>query len=96
MLADLVHRDGHTRHRLSIFFLAFLPHFVTPGQSLFSRMIALSAVFMAMTFVLYGSLAAIMRDRVLSRPKVMAWMRRTFAAAFVGLGHTLALTGRVE
>ncbi|GAA0914645.1 LysE family translocator [Streptomyces thermoalcalitolerans] len=82
--------------KLSIFFLAFLPQFV-PADSKTSvpRMLELSAVFMAMTFVVfvvYGAFAAAVRDHVISRPKVLAWMRRTFAAAFVGLGAQLALT----
>lgn len=84
--------------KLSIFFVAFLPQFITPGdQAPLLSMIALSAVFMAMTFVVfaaYGLFAAAMRDRVISRPSVMAWMRRTFAAAFVLLGLKLALTER--
>ena len=45
-------------------------------------------------FALYGVAAALMRDHVLGRPRVVAWMRRTFAAAFVGLGVKLALTER--
>ena len=60
-------------------------------------MLELSSVFMAMTFVvfaLYGVFAAAMRDHVVSRPAVMAWMRRSFAAAFVALGARLALTER--
>jgi threonine/homoserine/homoserine lactone efflux protein len=32
-----------------------------------------------------------MRDRIVSSPRVMTWMRRTFAAAFVALGARLAV-----
>ncbi|MFD2232862.1 LysE family translocator [Phaeospirillum tilakii] len=84
--------------KLSIFFFAFLPQFVAadePQPTLL--MLELSAVFMAMTllvFALYGLCAAAMRDRVLSRPRVLTWLRRSFAAAFVGLGVKLALTER--
>lgn len=56
-----------------------------------------SGVFMAMTFVvfaLYGLFAAAMRDHVVTRPAVMTWLRRSFAAAFVALGAKLALTER--
>jgi threonine/homoserine/homoserine lactone efflux protein len=52
---------------------------------------------MAMTFVVfvgYGLCAASVRDHVISRPCVMGWMRRAFAAAFVGLGVKLALADR--
>jgi threonine/homoserine/homoserine lactone efflux protein len=84
--------------KLSIFFVAFLPQFIAAGEpSPLLRMLELSAVFMAMTFVvfaLYGLFAAAMRDKVVSRPGVMAWMRRSFAAAFVALGAKLALTER--
>ncbi len=60
-------------------------------------MLRLSAVFMIMTFVvfvIYGAFAAAVRDHLVTRPKVMAWMRRTFAVAFVGLGVQLALADR--
>ncbi|HET7715554.1 MAG TPA: LysE family translocator [Bauldia sp.] len=84
--------------KLSIFFLAFLPQFVAsddPAPLL--DMLWLSAVFMAMTFVVfvgYGLFAAAIRDRVISRPRVITWMRRGFAAAFVALGARLALSER--
>ncbi|CAL9505628.1 Homoserine_homoserine lactone efflux protein [Streptomyces sp. enrichment culture] len=84
--------------KLSMFFLAFLPQFVPAGSgNSLPRMLELSAVFMLMTFVVfvvYGAFAAGVRDHVVSRPKVLAWMRRTFAAAFVGLGCRLAFAGR--
>jgi threonine/homoserine/homoserine lactone efflux protein len=84
--------------KLSIFFVAFLPQFIAAGEpSPLTRMLELSSVFMAMTFVIfavYGLFAAAMRDHVVTRPAVMAWMRRTFAAAFVALGARLALQER--
>jgi threonine/homoserine/homoserine lactone efflux protein len=84
--------------KLSIFFLAFLPQFVSAGEAHpLPRMLELSLVFMAMTFVVfvgYGLFAAAVRDHVISRPRVMAWMRRTFAAAFVALGAKLAFAER--
>jgi threonine/homoserine/homoserine lactone efflux protein len=84
--------------KLSIFFLAFLPQFVSAGEANpLSRMLALSGVFMLMTFVVfvgYGLFAALIRDHVISRPRVLTWMRRSFAAAFVALGARLALTDR--
>ena len=60
-------------------------------------MLELSAVFMAMTFVvfvLYGLFAAAVRDRVVSRPNVMKWLRRAFAGGFVALGAKLAFAER--
>jgi threonine/homoserine/homoserine lactone efflux protein len=84
--------------KLSIFFLAFLPQFVsTTDPHALSRMLGLSGVFMLLTFVIfavYGLFAAAMRHQVLSRPRVMTWLRRTFAGAFVLLGARLALADR--
>jgi threonine/homoserine/homoserine lactone efflux protein len=82
--------------KLSIFFLAFLPQFISAGEPHpLPRMLLLSGVFMAMTFVVfvgYGLFAAAVRDQVIARPRVLTWMRRTFAGAFVALGAKLALS----
>ena len=84
--------------KLSIFFLAFLPQFVSTTEAHpLSRMFELSGVFMLMTFVVfvgYGLFAAAIRDHVITRPRVLTWMRRTFAGAFVLLGARLAFTDR--
>jgi threonine/homoserine/homoserine lactone efflux protein len=84
--------------KLSIFFLAFLPQFVSADERHpLSRMLNLSAVFMLLTFVVfagYGIFAASVRNHVISRPRVMTWMRRTFAAAFAALGAKLAVADR--
>jgi threonine/homoserine/homoserine lactone efflux protein len=84
--------------KLSIFFLAFLPQFVSAGETEpLWRMLTLSGIFMLMTFVVfvgYGLFAASVRDRVISRPRVLTWMRRSFAGAFVALGARLAFADR--
>jgi threonine/homoserine/homoserine lactone efflux protein len=81
--------------KLTLFFFAFLPQFVSPHEANpIPQMVLLSLVFMGMTFVIftaYGLLAATARAHILSRPRVITWMRRTFAAAFVGLAARLAL-----
>jgi threonine/homoserine/homoserine lactone efflux protein len=84
--------------KLTIFFFAFLPLFVsTSDPNAFVRMLELSAVFMLFTFVVfaaYGVSAAAVRTHVVSRPRVMTWMRRVFAGSFVALGARLAVTSR--
>jgi threonine/homoserine/homoserine lactone efflux protein len=84
--------------KLTIFFFAFLPQFVPADASDgLPLMLELSVVFMLLTFVVfvgYGLFAASIRTHVISRPKVLAWMRRTFAVAFVMLGARLALAER--
>jgi threonine/homoserine/homoserine lactone efflux protein len=84
--------------KLSIFFFAFLPQFISVGEANpLPQMLELSLVFMAMTFavfVIYGVFAASIRNHVISRPRILAWMRRTFAATFVALGAKLAVADR--
>jgi threonine/homoserine/homoserine lactone efflux protein len=84
--------------KLSIFFFAFLPQFVRADDPApLSHMLLLSGVFMLLTFVVfvgYGLFAAAVRTHVIARPRVLTWMRRTFAAAFVALGAKLALAER--
>jgi threonine/homoserine/homoserine lactone efflux protein len=84
--------------KLSIFFFAFLPQFVPIDEvHPLPRMLFLSGIFMLLTlvvFVGYGLFASSVRHHVISRPRILAWMRRTFAAAFVALGVKLALTER--
>ncbi|MEJ5282463.1 LysE family translocator [Pseudomonas sp. C 49-2] len=84
--------------KLTIFFLAFLPQFVSPGSTAPAlQMLVLSAVFMAMTFavfVAYGLLANVFRRAVIESPRVQNWLRRSFATAFAGLGLNLAFAQR--
>lgn len=81
--------------KLTIFFFAFLPQFVPAGEVNGTwHMVGLSLIFMVLTFVvfaLYGVFAATMRNQVITRPKVMAWLRRTFAATYVLLAGRLAV-----
>jgi threonine/homoserine/homoserine lactone efflux protein len=82
--------------KLSIFFLAFLPLFVSPGASSpIFEMFLLSVIFMAMTliiFVLYGIAANSVRRYVVTSPKLMLWLQRSFAALFAIIGVKLAMT----
>lgn len=84
--------------KLSIFFLAFLPQFIDPeGASSTAQMLWMGAVFMAMTlivFIGYGLFAASVRAHIVSQPRVMTWVRRVFAGAFLSLGLKLALAER--
>ena len=83
--------------KLTIFFFAFLPQFVSGSTAPVLRMLMLSAVFMLATFVvfaLYGWAAAAMRRHVLERPRVVQWLRRAFAGTYVALAGRLAVEGR--
>ena len=82
--------------KLSIFFLAFLPLFVSPeASSPLMQMISLSGAFMAMTFVVfvcYGLSATTVRRFVINSEKVSTRLQKSFAAAFAALGIKLAFT----
>ncbi len=81
--------------KLSIFFLALLPPFLSGNASSATlEMALLGSVFMALTFVifvLYGLFAATARDYVLGSERVLAWLNRGFAAIFAGLAARLAM-----
>ncbi|MEO0676375.1 MAG: LysE family translocator [Pseudomonadota bacterium] len=81
--------------KLSIFFLALLPPFLSgePATAT-AEMAGLGAVFMAMTFavfVLYGTFAARVRTAILGSERVLTWLNRTFAGVFALLAGRLAL-----
>ena len=82
--------------KLSLFFMAFLPQFIPDGAgNATGELVFLAGMFMAMTFlvfILYGAFAAMARDHVIRRPRVMTWIRRAFAGVFAFLGARLALT----
>lgn len=81
--------------KLSIFFLALLPPFLSGDPATATaEMVLLGVIFMALTFaifVLYGVFAAAARDRLLASERVMRWLNRSFAAIFAALAGRLAL-----
>ncbi len=81
--------------KLSIFFLALLPPFLSGNPATATAEMALmGAVFMALTFVVfvvYGLFAALVRDWVLASERTMQWLNRSFAAIFAALAARLAL-----
>lgn len=84
--------------KLTLFFLAFLPQFIPHTNALaVNGMMLLGGVFMLMTlfvFVLYGLLAGLLRNCVLSSERLSKTIQRFFSLSFAGLGVKLALTER--
>jgi len=82
--------------KLSIFFLAFLPQFISEnGVALLTQMVVLSSVFMLMTFIIfvaYGCLAHQVSSYFTSSPRAIRKIQQTFAVTFACLGLKLALT----
>ena len=81
--------------KLSIFFLALLPPFLSGDPaSATGEMVVLGAVFMVLTFVVfvgYGMFAAQARSLILGNARLMKWINRSFAAIFAALAGRLAL-----
>lgn len=84
--------------KLTLFFVAFLPLFVSHDATLpVYQMLLLSAVFMAMTlivFIFYGLLAGALRTYVVDSPRIVKRLERSFAAIFALLAAKLALSER--
>ena len=83
--------------KLSIFFLAFLPQFVLTNavNPPIIQLFFLSGMFMGMTlfiFVFYGITAHSVRAYIVSSPKRILWMQRSFAVVFASLGVKLAMS----
>ncbi|MBF0195349.1 MAG: LysE family translocator [Magnetococcales bacterium] len=81
--------------KLSLFFLAFLPQFISPNQGqAVLQMLYMGVVFMVMTlivFLIYGFFASSIRSKLVDHPLVMVWFNRLTAGAFTGLGVRLGL-----
>lgn len=81
--------------KLSVFFLALLPPFLSGAAATATvEMALLGAVFMAMTFAVfafYGIFAARARSYVLGSERLMSWLNRSFAAVFAALAARLAI-----
>ncbi|TCM54384.1 threonine/homoserine/homoserine lactone efflux protein [Rhizobium sp. PP-F2F-G48] len=84
--------------KLTLFFLSFLPQFIRPDTVSPTRdLMGLAAIFMGLTFLvfaLYGLFASAARSAILTRPAIMLWLRRSFAAAFAAMGLRLAFESR--
>jgi threonine/homoserine/homoserine lactone efflux protein len=82
--------------KLSLFFLAFLPLFISAeGPAPLLQLMLLSAIFMGMTlgiFILYGIFADLVRVHFISSARRTRWLQRSFAVTFVALGTKLAFT----
>ncbi len=84
--------------KLTMFFLAFLPHFILADESSpLLQLFVLSIVFMFMTFVifmLYGISANGFRAYFLNSPKAINWLQKIFSATFAILGAKLIMSER--
>lgn len=84
--------------KVSIFFLAFLPQFVTPGLgSVPIQMIILGAIFMIITVIVFGSIAYMgnaLSTKLRNNPKISTYLNTLTSLVLLGLGLKLALSQR--
>lgn len=82
--------------KVALFFLAFLPQFVLPGQGGVAwQMAALGLVFAlqaALVFALLGHFAGAAGQRLQRQPRLGRWLDRLAGALFVGLGLRLIVS----
>lgn len=84
--------------KLSIFFLAFLPQFVSPQvEHPLISMLLLGVIFMLMTFavfIIYGFMASRFSEFVVRSKSVSMTIQKVFAGSFAALGLKLAFSER--
>ncbi len=84
--------------KLSVFFLALLPQFISANSANpMIEMALLGGIFMGMTFVVFmvlGLMVATAHQGVVSRPKLLMNARRIFGGVFILLGAKLAFVDR--
>ena len=84
--------------KVSIFFLAFLPQFVTTANgNVPMQMVTLGAVFMALTIVVFSSIGIagnLLSSKLLEKPSIVKYMNVLTSFVLVSLGIKLALSQR--
>lgn len=84
--------------KVSIFFLAFLPQFVTPENgNVPLQMIILGLIFMAMTVVVFSSIGVagnILSAKLLEKPSIVKYMNILTSFVLGALAVKLALSSR--
>lgn len=84
--------------KIAIFYFAFLPQFVLPGEAHPTLAVfALGLLFALLTFVVKGPVglgAGLLSGWLRARPRVLVWLYRSSGAILVGLGLKLAFERR--
>jgi RhtB (resistance to homoserine/threonine) family protein len=78
--------------KVAVFYLTFLPQFISPGEPVLRRSLFLASIHIAMGVVWLMAYAWFVDQlgAVLTRPRVKAWLERTTGAVLIALGARLA------
>jgi threonine/homoserine/homoserine lactone efflux protein len=79
--------------KLGVFFVTFLPQFVTPGQEVLPRLFLLGAIFALIGWTwmnVYGLFVTRVREFI-TAPRVRQWMDRVTGVVLLGFGARLAV-----
>jgi len=79
--------------KLGVFFVTFLPQFVSPGQALLPRLLELGLTFAIIGWswmIVYGLLISRIRDFI-TAPRVRQWIQRVTGVVLLGFGARLAV-----
>jgi threonine/homoserine/homoserine lactone efflux protein len=94
--AHVIFRQGFlsalSNPKLGVFFVTFLPQFVSPGQALLPRLLLLGSIFAVIGWTwmnVYGFFVTRIRDFV-TAPRVRQWMERVTGVVLLGFGARLA------
>jgi threonine/homoserine/homoserine lactone efflux protein len=94
--AHAIFRQGflsaQTNPKLGVFFVTFLPQFVTPGQAVLPRLLELGVIFAVIGWTwmnVYGLLVTRIRAAI-TAPRVRQWMERVTGVVLLGFGVRLA------
>jgi threonine/homoserine/homoserine lactone efflux protein len=94
--AHVIFRQGFlsalSNPKLGVFFVTFLPQFVTPGQALLPRLLLLGLIFAVIGWTwmnVYGLFVTRIRD-VITAPRGRQWMERVTGIVLLGFGARLA------
>jgi threonine/homoserine/homoserine lactone efflux protein len=82
--------------KVAVFYLTFLPQFISPGEPVLRRSLFLAGIHIAMGLVWLSAYAWFVDQlgAVLTRPRVKAWLERTTGALLIALGVRLAWARR--
>lgn len=84
--------------KIAVFYFAFLPQFVLPGETHPTLAVfVLGLLFAGLTFLVKGPVglsAGLLSSWLRSRPRVLVWLYRSSGAVLLGLGIRLAFERR--